>query len=88
MVLPIFHGARSFCYRAASAVSAALRAPANPLPMQARNHVHLAGIQQLLALVSAQIQTVEFLQRAKPAIGKVSRWAQVFLSQSLLRPET
>jgi len=43
---------------------------------------------QAVALVPANIDSVElFVLDRKAAIGSVSRWRQVTLTQSLLRPE-
>ena len=50
--------------------------------------VDLAGIDQAVALVLADLDSSELVALDhNPAIGSVSRWAQVFFSQSWLRPE-
>lgn len=49
--------------------------------------VDLAGIDEILALAPAEIDAVPLLpSSANPAMVSVSRCAQVFLTQSLLRP--
>ena len=49
--------------------------------------VDLAGVHQFVAFAPADVEAVPFApSSAKPAIVRVSRCAQVFLTQSLLRP--
>ena len=51
--------------------------------------VDLAGIDQVVALAPAEIDAIEPVGlQAKPAIGSVSRWVQVFFTQSLPRPDS
>ena len=51
--------------------------------------VNLAGVDEVAALAAADIDAVQSLpSSAKPAIGSVSRCAQVFFTQLLPRPET
>jgi hypothetical protein len=51
--------------------------------------IDFTGVDQVVALAPAEIDAVELLaSSAYPAIGSVSRCAQVFFAQFLLRPET
>jgi hypothetical protein len=49
--------------------------------------IDLAGVNQLVALAAVEIDAVPSLAVERKSIVSVSRWAQVFLTQLLPRPD-